>query len=280
MSEVRYATFDPTSFVQGGLLDDADVRIADAGFQVWNYNGGGKDTTALRVAFEDAEGKTHEQFYSVGDPERFSPSDDGSKILLTGTATSINAGSNFAQFVKSLIDAGVPVSFFQTDDIKKLVDLRIHVNRVNQKERAGINNTRDNGQARTILLATKLISLPGQKPAGGGATKAAATKTGATKTSAPAAAPAVEVSEELADKVVRYLSTVAGEQGGSVPRAKVSTLVFQAAMKAKDAAKQDVMKLAFDESFLTANSGRPVTEGDEVFAFEYDSAAKVINKAA
>jgi hypothetical protein len=276
MSEVRYASFNPEAFVQGGtLLDDADVIVRNPRITHFTYPGGKSTTTALVLEFEDAESKKHEQPYSIGQPEKFAPSDDGSKVLLTGTATAINKSSNFAQFIASLINSGVPVSLFQTDDIKAIDGLRIHVNAVAQKDKSGNVVKNDKGYDRTVLLATKLIALPGEKPKSGGAKATAGSK--------PAAAPAqaaAEVSDELADKAVRYLSTIAGEQGGSVPRAKVSTLVFQAAMKAKDDAKQQLMKVVFDEGFLKANSGRPVVDGDTAYAFEYDEASKVISKAA
>lgn len=283
MSEVRYATFDPEGFaVGGGLLDDADVLLKEVGFQVYDYNGKGKETTALRVVMEDGEGKVHEQYYSVGDPSKFAASDDGSKILLTGTAASINAKSNFAQFAKSLIDSGVNRALLQTDDIRVIAGMRLHVNAVAQKDKDGKVVKNDGGFDRTLLLATKLIALPGEKPttkAGAKATKPAAGAPATSKTAAPAAA-AAEVSEEVADKAVRYIALVATKQGGTVPRSKVSALVFQAAMQAKDADKAALPKLAFDPEFLTNNSGRPVIEGDNQFFYEYDAATQVISAAA
>lgn len=272
MSETRYATFDPEGFAVGtGLLDDADVVLKEVGFQHFDYNGKGKATTALRVLMEDAEGKSHEQYYSVGDPQKFAPSDDGSKVLLTGTATGINSASNFAQFAKSLINAGVPRTLLQTDDIRVIAGLKIHVNAVAQKGKDGAVQKNDAGYDRTLLLATKLIALPGEKPAAGKG------KAGSKATAAPAAAEAP--SEAIADKVVQYVAQVAKASGGSVARSKVSALVFQAAMKAKDADKTALPKLAFDPDFLVANSGRGVQSGDEFFAYEYDAATQTIKDA-
>lgn len=278
MSEVRYASFDPETFVGGaGLFDDGDVIVRNPRIQQFTFPGEKSFTaTALVAEFEDAEGKLHEnQVYAIGDTDKFAASDDGTKVLLIGTAKNIHPKSSFAQFVTSLINSSVPKSLFQTDNIKVLDGLRIHVTAVPLKDKNDKVLKNAKGYDRTILLATKLIALPGQAPAGAKATKA----TAGTK-AAPATAPAAEVSDDLADKAVRYLSVIAGEQGGSVARAKVSTLVFQAAMKAKDDAKQALMKVVFDEGFLTANSGRPVVEGDTAFAFEYDAATKVISKAA
>lgn len=280
MSEVRYATFDPNGFsVGGGLLDDADVAIKSAEFRHFTYPGSDKTTTALVLNLEDAEGKLHEQPYSVGDPDKFAPSDDGGKVLLTGTAAAINAKSNFAQFVTSLINAGVSVTLLQTDNIRVIEGMRIHVNAVAQKDKDGKIVKNAKGFDRTVLLASKLISLPGEAPkaAPKAAGKKAAGAPAAATTSAPAASAA---SPEVADKAVRYITLVATAQGGEVPRSKVSALVFQKAMQDKDADKGALPKLAFDPTFLTENSGRPVQEGDVLYAYEYDEKTQVIKVAA
>lgn len=275
MSEARYATFDPENFAVGtGLLDDADVLIKSAKFAPFTYPGTATTTLALILVLEDAEGKEHEQPYSVGDLDKFAASDDGSKILLTGNATQINAKSNFAQFIKSLIDSGVPRTRFQTDNIAHIVGTRVHVNAMAQKDKEGKEAKNAKGFTRTILLATKLIALPGEKPAAG--TKATGTKA----TTKPAASQTDAPSEEITDKVVGYVAQVAAAAGGTLPRSKVSALVFQAAMKAKDADKAVLPKLAFDPEFLTANSGRGVQVGDVYTAFEYDAATQVITAAA
>lgn len=277
MSEVRYATLDPETFASSAFLDDADVIVQNPRFGQFNYPGGAV-TTALLAEFEDAEGKKHEQVYSIGDPQKFAASDDGSKVLLTGTASAIPSKSNFAEFAKSLINSGVPRELLQTDSISAIAGLRIHVRATPQKDAQGNVKKNDKGYDRTILLATAVIALPGASPKGAKAPAAAKPAAGAK--AAPAAAATAPVSEELADKAVRFLSVVVREAGGSMPRAKVSTAVFQAAMKAKDNDKQALMKVVFEESFLTENSGRPVVEGESMFSFEYDAATKVITSAA
>lgn len=261
MSEVRTASLNPNDAVQGGLLDDADVVIREARFTLWNYNGAAKDTTALRVSMEDADGKQHEQYYSAGDPERFVPSDDGRKLYLTGTATALNASSNVVQFLKSLIDAGFPAAGL-TDDIGAIDGLKAHVNRVTQQKRSFQGAAPDNGRERTILLVTKVIAMPGEKPKKGGA-KAA------TVSVAPAvsAANGSEVSDEIADAAAQYLLEILAENGGSIERQKVSQLAFQKALKAKDARKSEITKAVFNEQFLRSR---------EEFAFD----GKVISMAA
>ncbi len=285
MSEARYATFDPEQFaVGGGLLDDADVIIKSARFAHFTYPGSGKTTTALVVTFEDAEGKAHEQVYSIGDTDKFAPSEDGSKVLLTGTATSINAKSNFAQFAKSLIDAGVNRTLLQTDDIRVIDGMRLHVLGVSQKDKDGKAIKNEKGFDRTLLLASKLLALPGEKVTAKPAaktTKPAATGAPATaKATATAPAAGEPPSQEVADKAVQFISQAVVKAGGTVKRSSISPLVFQAAMIAKDPNKQSLPKLAFDPAFLAANSGRPVQDGDNFYAYEYDEATQEIKAAA
>jgi hypothetical protein len=274
MSEaLRTASLNPDDAVQGGLLDDADVEIVGARFDIFTYSTGQTGVGAI-INFRDAEEKIHEQFYSAGQSDRYVPSDDKTKLLLTGTATGLNQSSNLVAYLSSLVNAGVPKPFF-SDSIGVMVGMKLHVNRVNQPGRAVLagSESAEGGRPKTILLATKLLSMPGEKT-GKAATKATAK---ATPGAAPVAASA-EVSTELSDKAVQYIFRVSEKP---VLRQKISTLVFQAANTAKDADKQALTKIVFDESWLTANSGRPVEDADNgVVAFDYDAATKTLSRAA
>src|SRR3990167_1802900 len=202
MSETRTASLNPADAVQGGFLDDADVIIEGASFAIWDYNGKGKATTALRVAYKDGDDKLHEQYYSAGSPERYVPSDDGKKLLLTGTATGLSNQSNLVKYLTALVNAGFPVDKLG-DDVSGLVGLRAHVNAVSQP-RTNMQNEGD--KDRTILLVTKIIALPGQKP-GGGVSKAAggAGKTAAAKAVPAAAAASAPTDDEVAERVIGYI---------------------------------------------------------------------------
>lgn len=266
-TQAQALSFNPNDAVQGGLLDAADVIVRAARICMWDYNGKAKATTAIRVQFEDGDGKLHEQYYSIGDPERYVPSEDGTQVLPTNGATGLNTSSNGYQFMKSLVDSGVPADFVTTD-ISKIDGIKLHVQQVAQPKRAGLSDQKD----RTILLATKLIALPGQSPVKGGSK-------GSANATAPAAA-AASVSGDVADKAIIYISQVLAANGGTVPRAKVSQLVFQAANTAKDSDKAALTKIVYDEKFLAENSGRPVENGTDVVAFEYDAASKTLKAAA
>jgi hypothetical protein len=277
MSEIRALSFNPNDAVAGGLLDDADVLIKEARICLWDYNGKANTTCAIRVAFVDGEDKQHEQYYSVGAPDRYVPSEDGRQVLPVAGATGLNTNSNAFRFIKSLVDSGVPADFIATD-IGKLDGMRVHVKQFAQEKRAGLNQPQDD-KNRTSLLVTKLIAMPGEKPKGGTTKAATASKPA---TGAPASAPATTnaPSAEVADKAVIYIAQVLAANGGSVSRAKISQLVFQAANAAKDGDKQALTKIVYDEKFLNDNAGRPVASGDEMVSFNYDAANKTLSAAA
>lgn len=284
MSETpRIAAFgQEDDFVtSSGLLDDADVTILSARFGHFTYPGGDTTTTALIVSVEDQDGKKHEQTYSVGDPEKFTPSEDGSQVFLQGSATKINSASNFATFITSLVNAGVDRNLFSTGNITVLDGMKLHVLAQPQKDRSGKEVKNAKGYTRTILLASKLLALPGAAPAkaaskpAAGAPKAAAGKKAAATTAAP------EVSETVADKVVLYVAkAAAGEKDGSIARMKVATPVFRLTNAAADPDRLEIAKLSPNKEVLKANSGRPVFDGEEAYSFEYDEASDTIKVAA
>lgn len=260
MSEQRIASLNPADFIEGGLLDDADVIVKEARFALWDYNGQAKQTAALRVVFVDGEDKTHEQYYSAGDPERYVPSDDGCSLIITGTSSGLNKTSNAALFITSLVNADAKVGeLLAGGNISKIDGLRAHVNRVAQQKRAGLAGS-DDGKNRTILLVTKIIALPGQKPSG--AKKGGAPTPAATASKAAPAAGGGDASE-LDGKAAGYLLQILAERGGSVAKKEVPTLVFQAANNAKDPDKAKLTTLVFKKEFLDAHPEFAV-EGDTV----------------
>ncbi len=274
MTESRVASLNPTDAIQGGLLDDVDVIVESARFTMWDYNGKAKTVTALRVQYKDGEDKLHEQYYSCGDPERFVPSDDGKKLLLTGTATALNTTSNVVLYLSSLINAGFP-SAKLVDDITTIEGLRAHVQRVTQAKRAGITQADD--KERSLLLVTKILALPGEAVKGG-TVKAAKPKATAAAVAAAPAVAALAPGSDLAPKTIEYVVAAAQGAGGNISRQAISQKVFQLAMGAKDPDKATVCKLAFDEAFLTANSGPRFTDdGTPIASFEYDGASKTIS---
>src|SRR3954463_13477960 len=97
MAVEQGAIFD--EFVEGGLLDDADVLVRSARFAKWNYNGTQKDSLFLRTVLVTDDGKEHEEYLSAGDLRFFVPSSDGTKAVPVGAQTKMNINSNFGAFI-------------------------------------------------------------------------------------------------------------------------------------------------------------------------------------
>jgi hypothetical protein len=280
MSEMRTASLNPNDAVQGGLLSDADIIIDSALFTLFDYNGTQAPSPALRVQFKDGDDKLHEQHYSAGKSENFVPSEDGRKLLLTGTATALNTGSNVYKFLKSLVDSGFPIEKLM-DDIGVIVGTRAHVIQVANPAERGEQKLDKNGRPKTTLLVTKILALPGEKVA---KAKAAAPKVAVTAgkpatTVTPAGTLTAPASDDTVSKTVGYVITALQAAGGPISRQAISQKVFMIANSAKDADKAGVCKLAFEEGFLSGNSGSPIQAGEDLVAFEYDAETKMIKLA-
>lgn len=281
----------PSTFaVGGGLLDDADVEIMDAAFLLWDYNGKAPQGPALGITFRILEGgkhkiaedkakfesgfEDHDQYFSAGKIEYFAPNDDGTGLVPTGDKTAITQSCNTAMFLSSLVNVGVPESVLASGNIKDLVGTRLHVNRVEQEARKqGKNSTfsGDPNKKQEILVATKLISLPGEAPkAATGLSKAGPSKATPTKSASPAPVQSVlpspsvvaggfDPTDPLHEKAQTWLLEVlmeAGEEG--IARKEVGAKIFAKAKVALDG-KPDpdgpkAMKLAFGEEFLKSGA--------------------------
>ena len=71
----------------GGFLNDVVADWVDPVWQIHDYNGKAKATTALCVTFHPEEGDITEQFFSAGSPDRLAPSSDGKTPAGTGAGT-------------------------------------------------------------------------------------------------------------------------------------------------------------------------------------------------
>lgn len=272
----------PSTFVQGGgLLDDADVEITDAAFCMWDYNGNVKpEVPALGLQLRRLEDgnwvpdpknkesgyEDNDQYWSAGSAEYFVPNDSGGGLKTVGDKTSIVNSTNAALLIASMVNCGVPESLFASGNIKDLIGLRMHVNRMEQPKKGGnkAGFTGDPNKKSEVLVCTKLISLPGQQPAqtatvsktaqkvNGKPAQAAATTAkpaAAAETPAPASGgfdPNNDAHVEAMSKVLEVLSNA---EGGTILRKNLAPAVFKLYEKGDKTAPVS-MKLAFDEGFL------------------------------
>lgn len=257
MAEVVGALFD--EFVQGGLLDDADVTLVSARFVKWDYLGKsrGGDVLALKLSLRDSEGTVHDDHLSCGKLDFFVPSEDGKKAVPVGKATKLNINTNAIAFLISLINADtrgqLAAKIRSTDDISVIDGVNIHIKRVDQPKRANIVNPAIEvaGSDRTPqqLTVTKVNAYAGEAAPAGTAAPAAAAPVAAPVAAPAAAAPAGGASDAAAD-LLQQLTLAAG---GSIAKSKVATAAFNDPdMKAKAAAERTaILSIIVTDAFLT-----------------------------
>ena len=122
-------------------------------------------TTAARIIFASEGGEEYTQHYSVGDPSRVTPSEDGKSLVLVGDGSALNKSSNFFILMKALEDAGLPDDFLG-DDISVLDGMITHNIGVPEPKRAGLETTtarEASGRGpRTLAVPDEVIKMPGK----------------------------------------------------------------------------------------------------------------------
>lgn len=230
----------PSTFTEGGLLDDVDVRVTAASFLLYDY--GGKSTRGVSPALgltithqEGDETKENDQYFSAGDAAYFYPSKDnaskssdnmGDYLIPIGDKQGLNGNTNLAKFLTSLVNAGYPEDKLDNFKASDLVGLEFHLKREAVK-RTGLIRTGPNAnREQTVITVSKIIKLPWET----GTAKPAATTKAATngKANGAAAAPAAG-DGALVEKCNETLMMVLMEAGGGpLPKTKAATLAFNA----------------------------------------------------
>lgn len=278
----------------GGLLDDVDVICASHRFVMWDYDGkqGVAAKPFLRVVMYpvvdgviDQEAAVN-QYYSAGDEKFFEPSEDGMRLLNKPgyTKQGLNKTTNAALYLRSIQDASFP-----DEKVENSVDvfdgMYAHAKRIAQPKRSNavVKPGQQQDREQTVLLIDEIKALPWEKdkmPKGPAAksgapavkkatgapsvAKAAATVAKPAAKAAPAA-PAVSASdmaEELIDKAQGPLleALIGDKYPDGIPKAKVSTIVYNALKSDKDVKK--IMAFATKEEFLSGEDRPWVFDGD------------------
>lgn len=239
----------PSEMVQGGLIDDLNVTIKSASFTIFDYQGKAEPRVCLRLELEDEEDGIHEQFYSAADPKHFAPSADGNGIVAVGEKGALNKGSNFEQFMVSLINAGFPEAKLR-EGATGMVGTKVHVVRKAQPQRGGIIRQEGQGQA-TILLVDQVLELPGEGKKGAAKTSKANVPV-ANKPAAKASAPAAASTDNGVDDDLRaiVMEALEAKPEGYAPKGLVP-VVFK---KATGPNKKAMTARVVQEEFLAAGA--------------------------
>ncbi len=237
----------PSDFVEGGAVPvDRNLHWGKCRFVLFNYTK--KDgtvvatTTAAQVDYKDDDGFEFEQQYSVGDPERFLPSDDGKTLVASGDAQSVSKSSNFSLLMSALINAGFPENRLpESGDISVLDGLYTYNIGLPEPKRTGLARVATAGEPqreRVISVPSQILRLPWEKGKG----KAA------TKTAAPVGTEG-EGEDDGEDVSAKALVFVAGhlDEDGNTTRQKLAVAAFKDL--AKDPDKDAIAGLIFKPEF-------------------------------
>lgn len=238
MAQGQAAGLRPSTFVEGGgLLGDVDVTFQSTRFCMWDYNG--KQPTevpAIHPVFlvEDT-GEVHESEYlSCG--QGWVASEDGKRLIATGSSSGLNANSNGGLFIASIVNAGFPEDKIG-DDISVFDGMKAHVIRQVTKREGLQKAPRADGRSfePTVLVVSKIHKLPWEGQATGAQGGASTGSQGSGGGS-------------LEEYVQGVILEVLGKEGKGIPKAQLVTKVFQ---EVKNHPKRnDIVQMVHRDSFL------------------------------
>ena len=173
-------SLNPDTATQG-FLDDVDVEFTDALAVMWDYNGQQPEGPALCVEMTDVNGGQHIQYYSAGKAEDWGVTEDNTGFTAVSGKTGVNSQTNLMKFMDSMVQAGFPKEILDQGDVKAIVGVKAHINQVVQERKGLIRTGKNADRPSTLLLVSKIHSLPGADTASKPATKAAGKPVAGTK---------------------------------------------------------------------------------------------------
>jgi hypothetical protein len=229
---------NPDTFVSGGLINDIDVTITDAGTTTWDMNGAVDPSTPFFVAeLTDENGNQHTQYWSNGQPADWQPDESGEGFVSPSGKTVLNNSSNFAMLLQSLVDAGFPKEQFDDGNFKVIIGTKCHVIQKTLERQGLIRTGKNASRPSTVLLVSKIYSLPGADTANTPArttgskvpakTASTAKPAGGKPNGQAAGATAAIGVDELDEHIVTALKLHLAEAGGPVPAKVIAKAVFE-----------------------------------------------------
>jgi hypothetical protein len=234
----------PSEFIEGGAVPvDRNLTWKECRFDIFDYTK--KDgtvvarSTTARMTYVDDDGAEFIQHYSVAQPERFVPSQDGKQLVAVGGAQALSKSSNYYILMNALINAGFPENKLG-EDISILDGLYTYNIGLPEPKRSGLVREAVEGAREKVLsVPSQILKLPWEKKGGKG-TPAKATKP-------------VVVEESGDDEAVVAKAIALVEKSlvdGETTRQKLAVSVFKTL--AKDPDKDAVAALIFKAEFQGA----------------------------
>jgi hypothetical protein len=259
----QYVSLRPEDAVAGGFLADLDVIIRKARFEETTYRGTRDASCALIIGYEKPDDdELREQIYSVGDLTKYTPSEDGTRLVPQGGQKGISKTCNAYIFLTSLWNNGWPQQGDKSIgiDISILEGAHVHVDEVPPPARK-FKEGEQRGEAKNIVVVTKINHYPWEAPKEAAKGKASGAKTGGTgqkstaQGKAPQGAPAAAAtsSEDAAAIDVfaqRLVLQSIIEGGGTIAKPKL----VQVAFKAQHPKKPVIVQKLGSDPFLNAGA--------------------------
>lgn len=243
-----FASTLPENMVAGGLADDFDGVIREAYYAPFDYNGTVEipvlsvflKIERLEEGLEDDD-KFVEQNQSAGSMEHFKPSDGkevtetGPYAMRVGTRTELSKTSNWAQFLRSVIDAKFPKDKF-TPSVAFLVGAKGHFNRLPPDKKGGqFKDQKEGSKARDVLCMTRFdgfeAGAAGKPPASAGGGTASASAVGS-----------------IDEKLTTIVAALVKEGAPAIKKTALSGAVLKAMKGDKDV--QKAVKRVTETDFL------------------------------
>ena len=215
----------------GGLLDDFDGIIADLKFVMTDYDGSMPEPVPVGQITFDIDGEEIIQLYSVGGSGDFAPDDTGRGLKKLKSKSALTKTCKYVMLVDSLVQAGFPINRMDAKDCSSIIGTKGHFLR-KAVEYKGLKRKRDDRES-TVLLCTKIITLPGEGEVKGKAKG---------KEKLP--------DNGLVDKVVGIVMGVLAENGGEVTKKDLISALFKNTEIAALGNKKGALKLAADDTWL------------------------------
>lgn len=249
----------PSDGESGGLLDDVNATVIAAAAVTWDYNGNADPGPALHIRLKDDNGQEADQYYSAGKLERVVPTEDGEQFdpAEGSSAKGLNQNCNAFVFLSELVNKGFPED--KLASLGTLVGLYGHFNRVPQKQRAGLENA--DGKQRTILIVTKIHSMPWEKK---GTAGKASSPSANLKSTSTASTNNGGNGNSVNDEAVAAVMALVAE--GPVEMKKLGMQIFKSTPTSKNRAA--IVKLVTTEDFITQDNAPWSFDGETLSAAE------------
>lgn len=105
----QFVSLNPDDATAGGFMADVDADIVKARFEETTYGGNADPSCALIIGYQKAgDDEVREQIYSCGPLTKYTPSEDGTRLVPQGGQKGLSKQSNAYQLMLSLMNAGWP----------------------------------------------------------------------------------------------------------------------------------------------------------------------------